>query len=61
VPSPARAASKDRKEHLGDFDVVRREYNYTQLWTLDVAEAMQAPVNGTQRTKGKEFDVQSIA
>jgi dipeptidyl aminopeptidase/acylaminoacyl peptidase len=58
---PQPQASKDRKEHLGDFDVVRREYNYAQLWTLDVAEAMQAPVNGTQRTKGKEFDVQGIA
>jgi Tol biopolymer transport system component len=58
---PQPQVSKDRKEHLGDYDVVRREYNFAQLWTLDVAEALQAPVSGTQRTKGKAFDVQGFS
>lgn len=49
--------AKDRKDHLGDFEVVRREYSHTHLWTLDVAEALKAPVAGTQRTKGKDFNV----
>ncbi len=49
--------AKDRKDHLGDFEVVRREYLHSHLWTFDVAEALKAPVAGTQRTKGKEFTV----
>jgi dipeptidyl aminopeptidase/acylaminoacyl peptidase len=49
--------SKERKDHLGDYEVVRKEYNFTQLWTLDVAEALKAPVAGTQRTKSKDFTV----
>jgi dipeptidyl aminopeptidase/acylaminoacyl peptidase len=50
-------AMKDRKEHLGDFEVVRKEYNHTHLWTLDVSEAMKSPVAGKQRTKNKDFSV----
>jgi len=54
---PAPPAAKDRKEHLGDFEVVRREYTHAQLWTLDLAEALKSPVAGEQRTKGKNFHV----
>jgi dipeptidyl aminopeptidase/acylaminoacyl peptidase len=53
-------ATKERKDHLGDFEVVRREYNHAHLFTLDVAEALQAPVAGKQRTRGKEFNVASF-
>jgi dipeptidyl aminopeptidase/acylaminoacyl peptidase len=49
--------AKERKDHLGDFEVVRKEYNHSHIWTFDVAEALKAPVAGTQRTKGKEFNV----
>jgi dipeptidyl aminopeptidase/acylaminoacyl peptidase len=52
---------KDRKEHLGDFEVVRREYEHMHLWTIDVAEALKAPAPGTQRTKGTEFSVGGFA
>jgi dipeptidyl aminopeptidase/acylaminoacyl peptidase len=52
---------KDRKEHLGDFEVVRKEYNYTHLYTLDVSEAMKSPVAGKQRTRNKEFSVGSFS
>lgn len=50
-------AAKARQDHLGGFEVVRREYNHSHLWTFDVAEALKAPVAGTQRTRGKDFTV----
>lgn len=50
-------AAKERTDHLGGFEVVRKEYNFTQLWTLDVAEALNAPVTGTQRTKSKNYNI----
>jgi dipeptidyl aminopeptidase/acylaminoacyl peptidase len=49
--------AKARKDHLGDFEVVRREYAHSHLWTFEVAEALNAPVTGKQHTKGKEFNV----
>ena len=54
-------AAKERKDYLGDFEVVRKEYNHSHLWTLNVAEAMKEPVTGTQRTKGKDFSIGSFA
>ncbi|MCI0485521.1 MAG: S9 family peptidase [Blastocatellia bacterium] len=54
-------AMKERKEHLGDYEVVRKEYNHTHISTLNVAEAMNAPVAGKQRTKGKDFNVRSFS
>ncbi|HEY7473444.1 MAG TPA: hypothetical protein VH679_00425, partial [Vicinamibacterales bacterium] len=58
---PATPASKDRREAFSDFEVVRREYTHTHLWTFDVAEAMKAPVAGTQRTTGTGFSVGGAA
>ncbi|MBP1635248.1 MAG: ptpA 5 [Acidobacteria bacterium] len=52
---------KARRDELGDFEVVRKEYAYQQLWTLDVAEAMKAPVAGTQRTKKRDFSIGSFS
>jgi dipeptidyl aminopeptidase/acylaminoacyl peptidase len=49
--------AKARKDHLGDFEVVRREYAHSHLWTFEVTEALNAPVTGTQRTRGKEFSI----
>jgi dipeptidyl aminopeptidase/acylaminoacyl peptidase len=57
APEPPPPSAKTRKEHLGDFEVVRREYTHTHLWTFDVAEAMKAPVAGRQRTSTKDFTV----
>jgi dipeptidyl aminopeptidase/acylaminoacyl peptidase len=48
---------KDRKEHFGDFVVVRKEYDHSHLWTIDVAEALKESSPGTARTNGKEFNV----
>jgi dipeptidyl aminopeptidase/acylaminoacyl peptidase len=50
-------AKKDRKAYLGDYEVVRRDHSYRQLFTLDVAEALKSPVLGIQRTKGGERSV----
>jgi len=51
----------NRKEHLGEFEVIRKEYDYHHLWTIDVAEALKEPQSGKQRTKGKDFSVGSFS
>ncbi len=53
--------TKNRKEHLGDFEVVRKEYDHKHLWTIDVAEALKSPQTGKQRTKGQEYSVGSFS
>ena len=58
---PTAQPLKDRKEYYGDYDVVRDGYNYVHLWTLDVAEAMKAPLAGKQRTKKRDFSVDSFS
>ncbi|MCX6570184.1 MAG: S9 family peptidase [Candidatus Aminicenantes bacterium] len=54
---PGTKESKDRKDYYGDYEVVRREYTHTHLWTVDVAEALSAPGAGRRRTSGKAFTV----
>jgi dipeptidyl aminopeptidase/acylaminoacyl peptidase len=49
--------TKERKDYLGDFEVVRKEYNFNHIWTFAVADALKEPVTGTERTKGKDFTV----
>jgi dipeptidyl aminopeptidase/acylaminoacyl peptidase len=58
---PVPQVSKDRKEYLGDYEVVRKEYNYAHLWTLNVSDAMKAPMVGKQRTKNKDFSVSAFS
>jgi dipeptidyl aminopeptidase/acylaminoacyl peptidase len=52
---------KARRDYLGDFEVVRGEYNHQHLRTIDVAEALTAPAAGIERTKGKDYTVGSFA
>jgi dipeptidyl aminopeptidase/acylaminoacyl peptidase len=54
---PEPKESKDRKDYYGDYEVVRREYRFTHLWTVDVAEALKAPQAGRRRTSGKDWTV----
>ncbi|MEW5901810.1 MAG: S9 family peptidase [Acidobacteriota bacterium] len=54
---PESKESKDRKDYYGDYEVVRKEYRFTHLWTVDVAEALKAPQTGRPRTSGKDFNV----
>src|SRR5215510_124676 len=58
---PTAPLSKDRKEYMGDFEVVRREYSFNHIWTFIVSDALRSPVIGKQRTKNKEFSVDSFA
>lgn len=58
---PVPQISKDRKDYLGDYEVVRKDYTHAHLWTLDVNEALSGPVVGKQRTKNKDFSVDSFA
>jgi dipeptidyl aminopeptidase/acylaminoacyl peptidase len=58
---PTTQPLKDRKDYYGDYDVVREGYSYVHLWTLDVADAMKAPLVGKQRTKNKEFSIDSFS
>src|SRR5437870_1559474 len=58
---PTPQVLKDRKDYLDDYDVVRAGYNYVHLWTFKVADAMNAPVAGKQRTKKKDFSVDSFS
>lgn len=54
---PVSKESKDRKDFYGEYDVVRREYTHSHLFTVDVAEALAAPQPGRRRTGGKTFTV----
>jgi dipeptidyl aminopeptidase/acylaminoacyl peptidase len=46
---------------MGDFDVVRREYLFSHIWTFNISDAFNAPIVGKQRTKKKEFSVDSFS
>lgn len=50
-------AAKERTDYLGGFEVTRKEYNFSQIWTLDAAKALAEPTAGTQRTKGREYTI----
>src|SRR5438552_2319469 len=58
---PTAQPLKDRKDYLGDYDVVREGYSYVHLWTFNVSDAMNAPLVGKQRTKKKDFSVDSFS
>jgi dipeptidyl aminopeptidase/acylaminoacyl peptidase len=50
-----------RLDQMGDFHVVRREYRYTHLWSLDFEQASLKPTPGQQHTNGASFSVGDIA
>ena len=58
---PAPPVAKDRKDYMGDFEVVRREYSFNHIWTFNAGEAFKAPLVGKQRTKKKDFSVDSFS
>ena len=57
APEPLTQSQKDRKDQLGDYEVVRHEYQHVHLFTLVVKEALNRRPQGRQRTKGKDFNV----
>ena len=58
---PAAKEAKARKDAYADFEIVRREYTHTHLFTFDVAAALQDPQPGRQRTRGHEYTVGAFA
>jgi dipeptidyl aminopeptidase/acylaminoacyl peptidase len=54
---PEAKESKDRKDTYGDYEVVREEYRFTHLFTVDVAEARKSPQPGRRRTSGEDWTV----
>ena len=54
---PVLQEAKDRKDRYGDYDLVRREYRHSHLWTVDVAEALHSPQAGLRRTSGMNYTV----
>ncbi len=58
---PTPPALKDRKDYLDDYDVVREGYSYVHLWTFNTSDAMNAPIVGKQRTKKRDFSVDSFS
>ena len=61
APDAPTEAQKDRKEYLGDYEVVRKDYQYVHVWTIDVEQALRSPLAGRQRTKGRDLSVASFA
>lgn len=57
APDPELGADKARKDTYGDYEVVRREYGHSHIWTVDVAEGIEAPAAGKRRTSGTDFTV----
>lgn len=58
---PVAQPLKDRKDYFGDYDVVREGYSYVHLWTFNVADAVSGPIVGKQRTKKKDFSIDSFS
>jgi dipeptidyl aminopeptidase/acylaminoacyl peptidase len=61
APEPESKALKSRKEQLGDYAVVRREYPFEHIFIVEVADAMKAPAAGTAHTSGHDFSVSGLA
>jgi dipeptidyl aminopeptidase/acylaminoacyl peptidase len=53
--------TKARKDYLGDFEVVRKEYGFLQLWTFDVADALKTPLPGKPQTRGRAYSISSFS
>ncbi len=53
APVPEAKALKDRKEKYGDYEVVESDFDQSQLWVVDVAQAAQgaAPARALQLTR----------
>jgi len=58
---PVAQWKKDRKEHLGDFTVVRNDYTYSHIYTFEIEQALHSPSKGKRRTQGTDFTVGSFS
>ena len=60
APDPS-TDTKSRDEHVGAFQVVRREYRHAHLWTFSAVDALEGPAQGEQLTRGEDFSVRDFA
>jgi dipeptidyl aminopeptidase/acylaminoacyl peptidase len=61
APEAETKEQKARKEQLGDYLTVRREYAFEHIAIVDLADAMKSPSAGTAHTHGHDFSVSSLA
>lgn len=61
APDAPTPAAKARTDRYGAFDIVRRDYTFTHLYTVTVREALDAPQPGRRRTGGTNYTVQSFS
>ena len=57
---PESKEMKERKEVYGAYEVVRKDYTYTHLYTIEVGKALAELQAGRQRTHGTGFTVQEF-
>jgi dipeptidyl aminopeptidase/acylaminoacyl peptidase len=48
---------RERRSTLGDWEVVRRDYNHQHLFTIDVAAALRDSATAAQLTRGTDYTV----
>ena len=59
---PPAQTMKDRNDRYAPYQVVRRDYEFVHLWTVDVPRIDEdAGGPGTQRTTGKDYTVSSFS
>jgi dipeptidyl aminopeptidase/acylaminoacyl peptidase len=46
---------------MGDYEVIRKEYRYSHLWVINVADAIATPQEGTRLTEGRDYTVESLS
>jgi dipeptidyl aminopeptidase/acylaminoacyl peptidase len=53
--------SRTRRSTLGDWEVVRRDYQHSHLFTIDVAAALKDSATATQLTRGSDYTVNGFS
>ena len=53
--------SRTRRGTLGDWEVVRRDYQHSHIFTIDVAAALKDSATATQLTRGTQYTVNGFS
>ena len=53
--------ARERRSTLGDWEVVRRDYTHSHLFTIDVAAALRDSAKAEQLTHGTQFTVNGFS
>lgn len=57
VANDPASLARTRRATLGDWEVVRRDYQHSHLFTIDVAAALRDSATATQITRGSDYTV----